>query len=766
MNLPHTVQKIAPASADLTTCDQEPIHLIGGVQPQGCVLVMKTSNWTIVQASENTDAILGETASQLLGRSLMDFLMTPFKMRLEKQFHASLLAKEVKPLKLSFSGPTGERSLTALVHAIEGDLLAVLELEAESEQIALLSFIDFYDEFAGAVSRLQQTQSVQALCEAAIQEVKSITQFDRVWVHQVVEDGHLQIIAEQCRVDQKPLLGLYFPASDIPKQARRLYVLNRLRLISDVNAKDCALIPALNPLTHAPLDLSLSFLRAVSPVHLEYLGNIGVKASMSISIVKNGELWGLISCHHNEPRQISYQSRAACEFLGRIVSLQIPLLESKAEAEAELRLRVHLSEIQKILTVRDTGQLLDLFRQKSEHLLALAGADGAAVCIRDHQPLLLGKTPPVDLVKGLVPFVMIQANQKLFVTEELSQILPSTKNLIHSASGLLAVSLSKHEPFVILWFRGEQVQTIPWGGDPNKAVLKSNDGVRLSPRKSFEKWSEIRHGKSLPWLSSERKMVEEFRLSFMALVIERAQELSKLNEELERSNVELDSFAYVASHDLKEPLRGIHTYSTFLIEDYAHLLDENGQKKLGRMITMTERMNALIESLLIFSRIGRTELELQPVNLDELVQEAVDTLHARLSSTGTHVEVVGSLPSIPCDRIRILEVFHNLISNAVKYNDRDEKRIQIACTTEILESGQTERVISIRDNGIGIDPNHKSLIFQIFKRLHTQEKYGGGSGAGLTIVKKIIERHGGRIWLESKQGEGSTFFFTLGKPTR
>jgi signal transduction histidine kinase len=240
-------------------------------------------------------------------------------------------------------------------------------------------------------------------------------------------------------------------------------------------------------------------------------------------------------------------------------------------------------------------------------------------------------------------------------------------------------------------------------------------------------------------------------------VQDRTQELQTANVELRQSNRELDDFAYIASHDLKEPLRGIHNYSMFLLEDYGDKLDGDGKAKLETLMRLTRRMEVLIDSLLQFSRLGRVDLAMDDIDLGQIVAEVLDSLDINLREEGVEVRVPRPLPVVHADRARVGEIFYNLIVNAVRYNDKPRKWIEIGWLEE------DPPVFYVRDNGIGIQEKHFDSIFRIFKRLHSREKFGGGTGAGLTIVKKIVERHSGRIWLDSIPGEGTTFYFTLAK---
>ena len=254
---------------------------------------------------------------------------------------------------------------------------------------------------------------------------------------------------------------------------------------------------------------------------------------------------------------------------------------------------------------------------------------------------------------------------------------------------------------------------------------------------------------------TERRRVEEE-------LQRRATALQRLNTELEHSNRELDAFAYIASHDLKEPLRGLHHFSHFLLEDHADRLSEDGVEKLRTLMRLTQRMESLLESLLHYSYLGRAELAMEEIDIQEVVEETVELLAVRLQESKVDVRIPARLPSVQADRVHVGEIFNNLIVNAIKYNNKAEKWIEIGCELSGLEGRAQQPVFYVRDNGIGIAQQHHEAIFRIFRRLHGREEYGGGTGAGLTIVRKIVERHGGRVWLVSQPGAGSTFYFTLG----
>ncbi len=558
------------------------------------------------------------------------------------------------------------------------------------------------------------------------------------------------VIAESKTKSLEPFLGLHYPAYDIPEQARKLYCLNWLRLITDVDYKAVEIVPTCNPVTNRPLDLSSSVLRSVSPCHIEYLHNMGVTASMSISLVKDGKLWGLIACHHQSPKRIPYEVRTACEFLGQVMSLELLTKEGNEDYEYRIEQKSIQAKLIEYLSLSDNF-ISGVIKYKP-NLIDLVRAQGAAVCFGGDY-IVVGETPSIEEIKHLIEWLGNKFQDDCFYTDSLPSIYQQAESFKNVASGLLAVSISKAQKNCILWFRPEVIQTVDWGGNPNKNIEVENGELRLHPRKSFELWKQTVRLKSLPWKKCEIDAAIEFRNAIISIVLRKAEELAKINVELAQSNSELDAFAYIASHDLKEPLRGIHNYSCFLLEDYVDKLDENAVSKLKTLIRLTQRMEDLIDSLLHFSQVGRVDLSVEETDLNLLVNRILEILSVRIEETKVDIRIPRPLPTIRCDRVRVGEVFNNLIANAIKYNDKAQRWIEIGFKEPMT--------FYVRDNGIGIRQKHLDTIFRIFKRLHGVDKYGGGTGAGLTIAKKIIERHGGNLWVESTFGSGTTFYFTL-----
>ncbi len=755
--------EVTPSDLSLTNCDREPIHIPSAIQAHGVLLTVCVADFTILQISQNSEAFLGRKPDAFLGHPLSVLIdeeqVEIIRGCLDGEF------ENVNPLRLSISVKTKPQSFEGIVHRADG--VIVLELERTVEQ-QTVNFFDFYKFVKAPIGRLQQTQTLTELSQQAVTEIRNITGFDRVMLYRFNQDASGHVIAESTGEELESFLGLRYPATDIPKQAKELYRLNLLRIIPDASYESVSLEPTLNPKTGAPLDMSMSVLRSVSPIHLEYLENMGVCASMSISLLRDHQLWGLIACHHNSPKRLSYETRTICEFLGQAISFE---LGSKADAE-DLDYQIKLQAVNSrfVGTIAGFKTPLDGFSHNPNELIDLVGASGVFFCEGDSA-VAFGETPPEEAIADLLEWINGKIGEEaIYSTDSLSVSYPEFAPYKDVASGLLALRISRAQQIYLLWFRPEVVHIISWGGEPNKPVEVNADGtLTMSPRKSFELWKETVRLKSLPWKACEINSALELRSSIIGIVLKKADELALLNTELERSNIELDSFAYVASHDLKEPLRGIHNYSTFLIEDYGDQLGEDGTHKLATLMRLTQRMEDLINSLLHYSRLGRAELLLQPVDLNEVIENVLDVIKISQPEP-VDFRIPRPLPTVQCDRTQFSELFTNLISNAIKYNTKEKKWIEIGYflpkeiehqMPEALNLSSDQTVFFVTDNGIGIRDKHLENIFKIFKRLHGAGQYGGGTGAGLTIAKKIVERHGGSIAVESIFGEGSTFYFTL-----
>ncbi|MDZ8187794.1 MAG: ATP-binding protein [Nostoc sp. ChiSLP02] len=768
-------ENTAQATA-LTNHDRKPIYRPGSIQPHGVLLALNTQ-LEIVQVSNNTQQYLGKEPEDLLGQPL-GYLLDAKKVEAVKQ----CLAKKIgscSAFKVLINTANEQRYFDAIVHRTEEAVIVELQpKDSESE----LSFLGFHELAGEAIAKMQSTSNLIEFLHVAAQKLQEITGFDRVMVYQFGESEAGSVVAEVKREDLSPYLGLHYPATDIPAPARELYTRSLVRFIPDLTAEPVKLVSTEDSTTDWHLDLRYSLLRSFDSCCIEYHQNMGVTALLVISLIQEQKLWGLISCHHQTPKYIPYEVLKMCEFLAQIVSSELAHKISHSEWDYEVKLKSLQSEF--LQSISQADNFIDALIKPEIRLLDLVSASGAAICL-DNEVTLVGATPNINQVRALIEWADTQVHDNLFSTDSLPKLYPEALVFKDTASGLLLLRISQIQRYYILWFRPEVIQTVNWAGNPNESIQAQADGsLTFSVRKSFAAWQETVRLTSLPWRACELESAVSLRNAIVGIVLSKADELAKINLELERSNKELASFAYAASHDLKEPLRGIYNFSTVLLEDYAQILDNDGVESLQTVVSLSVRMETLINALLRLSQLGQAQLREQATDLHELIAQVIEVFNASRQDSGLmDIRIPRPLPIVQCDRVLVNEVFSNLIVNAFKYNDKAEKWVEIGYLDEELGTrdwglgksfvnpvpnhqspvpNPQYPIFYIRDNGIGIPEHHLETIFRLFKRLHSQEKYGGGAGAGLAIVKKIIELHNGKIWVESTIGVGSIFYFTLG----
>ena len=579
-----------------------------------------------------------------------------------------------------------------------------------------------------------------------------MTEFDRVMLYKFADDGHGSVIAEEKIDTLEPYLGLHYPESDIPRPARQLFLENSIRVIPDTNFQSSAeLFPKINPVSGKPIDLTNSILRSAAPCHIDYLHNMGVGASLTISLIKDNKLWGLIACHHQAPKFVSYELRKACEFLGRIIFSEISGKEETEDYDYQINLKQVQSSLVEYMSQEDN--FIDGLVRNQLNLLDLTNAEGAAVYFGGKYTLI-GNTPTEEELNFLVEWLKNNVKDEVFSTDSLPSMYPDAISFKNVASGLLAIPISKQN--YVLWFRPEIIQTVNWGGNPHQAfsVDQSEGNVRLSPRKSFDLWKEIVQLTSLPWQNVEIKAALELRKSIINIVLRQADELAQLAQNLQRSNAELKKFAYVASHDLQEPLNQVANYVQLLEMRYVPELDVDGKEFIGYIVEGVSLMQTLIDDVLAYSKVDTLGTAFQVTSVGTALNRVLKNLHQRITETGTII-TYDPLPAVMANETQLIQLFLNLIGNAIKFHSSQPPKIHVGAKR--LED---EWLFSIKDNGIGIDPQFGDRIFIIFQRLHTRDEYSG-TGMGLAICKKIIECHGGRIWVESQDGQGATFYFTI-----
>lgn len=730
-------------AVDLSNCDREPIHIPGAIQPHGVLLSFAQPALAIVQISENAGDYLGRSADELLG--------TP----LDAVFDRDGVDQVLALLAESGEGDpqlctlvTAGRRFDALVHHFAG--AAIIELEPAPPGDVTTPTAERVQRILEAI---QRAETPEQLCAIATREVRRLSGFDRVMIYRLHADGHGEVIVEERDEDLDPYLGLHYPASDIPQQARALYLRNWLRIIPDARYTPVRLVPELRPDTGAPLDLSYTMLRSVSPIHLEYLANMGLRASMSVTLKEHGRLWGLISCaNHRSPRAVAHEQRSVLATLGRLVSLELASFADQhaaAQRAARQPLQVALAD-----AMRDgspTDDVLATLLQHPAELLGLVGAEGAAVI--GHGLLkTCGRTPSASLIDKITAYLDTCDQGAPLAIDSLTTHIASAAAEKDVASGLLAFSLPSTPVRRLVWFRPELVRDVSWGGDPRKPI-EPDPAMRIHPRRSFERWKEEVHLRSWPWSASDLEAATELRRTAVEL------DLGRQVVREQRAVRARDDLVAVVSHDLRSPL-GVIQMQASLISTQAAALGDTGQAtrlrqgadRIGRAV---DRMTALISDLLDLAKIeaGRFEVHAQSEHIRDVVDETLSIV--RPLAEAKQISIADDLESalVAADRERIYQVLSNLIGNAIKFTPPG------GAITVHAERRGAELVVSVSDTGPGIAPDEIAHVFDRYWQARRADH--AGAGLGLYIARGIVQAHGGRMWVESPPGAGAHFYFTL-----
>jgi len=727
--------------ADLTDCDREPIHIPGTIQPFGILFVLAEPSLTVTQVSENVGDHLSLRVEDVLGQPLASLLDSRSvaavrEALVEERWH------DLNPLQIGAHG----KQFDGIVHRHDG--AAILELEPNPGPPTGMPH-----PFRAALVRLQRVVTSAELGEVVVQHMRRVSGFERILFYRFHEDGHGSVDAEAKEPAMEPYLGLHYPASDIPVQARELYRKNWLRLIFDGKARPARVVPTLRADTGGPLDLSFSVLRSVSPVHLQYMANMGVRASMSISLVVRDRLWGLISClNHTGPHRVSQETRMACEFFGRLTSLQIAAIEDRDQIAGRASRRAIEEELTRAMreSAADVNVLETLITRPKE-LIGIVNAEGVAV-VSGGQIMTYGQTPPPPLIQDIAAWVEMREGFRLFATASLGGVFPPARVSADVSSGLLTFALPGAAQRRILWFRPELIQTVRWAGDPNKPVAAGPSGDGLRPRHSFALWREEVRLRSHPWTAGNLEAADDLQRRAIEVDLERR----FLSEQ--RAVQARDDLVAVVSHDLRNPLASILLHAEAMLTPTRGDHERTVQALHGaaeRIRRAAVHMKSMTDDLLDLASIEahRFALHLQPVESRELVEEAVQIASPLADAKRITVEMEAiDTPRLEADPDRILRVLSNLLGNAIKFTPQGGK---IAVRAERRADDLS---IAVSDTGPGIPAVDLPHVFDRYWKASAATS--PGSGLGLYIACGIIEAHGGKIWAESSSG-GASFTFTL-----
>ncbi|HEX7782959.1 MAG TPA: HWE histidine kinase domain-containing protein [Sphingobium sp.] len=508
MRLTDTVDKV-----DLTNCDREPIHILGGIQPVGFLLAL-TADWIVARVSANIADFIGQTPQELTGKPLSDIFPSSAVHDLRNRT-AMLRGPDAVERLFACELTPGGPCFDIAIHFSGSQI--VIEAEPASGEHG-----DATGMVRSMITRLDQCDDFTTFFREGARQVRALIGFDRVMVYRFAADGSGEVVAEACKAGIGKFLGLHYPASDIPAQARELYRRNLLRMITDVNAAPVPIIPHYDE-AGQPLDLSLSVLRSVSPIHIEYLKNMGVGASMSISIIVEGKLWGLFACHHYSARCPTFERRSVSELFAQMFSMRLESRERQETVNFERRAR-DISD-QLLGAVASDETLLKDPDWLGDILTHAISADGVGVWIAGNYAFS-GTTPPVEDFRRIVRALNSTAAGKVYATDHIASIVPGAESFASAVAGMLAIPISRSPRDYVVLFRSELVRSVRWAGDPHKPIDYGPNGPRLTPRESFAEWKQLVEGHSKPFTDSEMRVAETLRATLIEVVLRLADEAS------------------------------------------------------------------------------------------------------------------------------------------------------------------------------------------------------------------------------------------------
>lgn len=724
---------------DLSGCEAEPIHVPGAAQPHGLLIVINGEDERVEAVAGDIQGVLGfndppigRPLQDLLGRSLADLA------------HASGFRPHQEPLFLASLMPAGGGGeLDILAHERDGAVLIELEptLADRPSAARLLARL------RASMARIKQQDTIQGACRVAAAEVRSFTGHDRALAYQFLEDGAGRVVAESGDGRLPSLLGQHFPASDIPAQARSLYTRNLVRVIPDVYYRPA---PLLDSRPARLLDMSDCSLRSVSPIHIQYLKNMDVSSSMSVSVVREGQLWGLIACHSPEPVLVPYEIREACKQIATGLAQQVEILTALSAAAEAARLANRRDTILAALAGSQSVEA-DL-RLRLEELGDLIPCDAVALCY-NGRVTRWGDAPSEDQCLRLAEWVRRRDAALPFSTTALPAKFPEAAGFDGAPSGLLAITAYQEDPIEVLWLRQEYAKVIEWAGNPHAHSAVDAQTGALTPRNSFAVWQETVRGRSLPWSVAAVEAAQQLREG-----IERITERQRLRAlqasviHMSRVNA-MGAMASSIAHEVNQPLMAVGSYTRAALamlqggsppEEIEEVLRSAAGQSLraGEIIRHLRQLVAPEGSSLI------------PVTLGDIVNEACSIGLIDATRAGVRLSCsVGADLLVRADSIQVQQVLLNLIRNALDATEgQQDRRISINAAPD----GEAMVRVSLQDNGGGVPLEVQPRLFEAFSSTKAS-----GLGIGLSICRTIIEAHGGKIWLENTPGEGARFSFTL-----
>ena len=720
----------------LDGCSTEPIHIPGSIQPYGVMLVLDPQNHCILQASDNLDAWLGVATKDALGKPLASVIGDD---QADIIRHI-VVTRELQPMQSSVV-KVADKMFDAVAHLADGYIVVELEIVDDPKTLGRDFFYDELRQFSVGMREMRDLGDLYGFVTA---QIRKITGFDRVKLYRFDEEFNGEVIAESRADYMASYKGLHFPASDIPPQARALYMKNFIRSISDISYAPVPVLPVANPHTNKPIDMSMSVLRSVSPIHVQYLANMGVHASMSVTIIQNGKFWGLIACHHNSPLHVPYRIRMVSEIMGHIFSAQLSSMEEMVDrVDAEKR-RLILERLSSSLGTH--YNLYDLLRDKQDMTIDAMRAQGMAVYYRGNV-FTFGQAPGEDKVRNLIDWLYSNHPGSLVKTHEAESLVGDVQGLEDMRGGFLAAPISHMRKDYILWFRSSIVKDVNWAGNPEKKAVEEKAGYRLVPRASFDLWKQTVKNRSRTWSRDDVDMAQN-----LVHIINQSERIAA-----EEASIAKSEFLANMSHELRTPLNAIVGIINILDRD--NKLDARQRQFIQTLNLSANSLLGLINDLLDIAKIESNEMtvEERPFNLLDVLEEVRSIMNVRAVEKDLLLAVKApprqSMQFIG-DVVRIRQVLLNLVSNALKFTDAGFVNVLVRLPTEV----DARLRLEVSDSGIGMSEEQLARIFDKFVQADdTITRRFGGTGLGLAIVRNLVTLMKGEVQVQSQEGMGSRF---------
>ncbi|MGL6127439.1 ATP-binding protein [Chryseobacterium artocarpi] len=725
-------------------CHEEPIHIPGYIQSFGYLIGIDSVSHSITFFSRNiVDLFKIENLDELFDKRLTDFPES-FPDIIKSDIYTSLERFTKRENEAYFDKIfIGEKEYHFSVFR-SGSYIFL-----EFEEV----IVNHDKRISNKYDNFYVIDTEHEIWNHLLEALSKVVNYDRMMVYKFMMDGSGKVIAEKKNENMESFLGLHYPESDIPKQARELYLKKRKRIFSNVHTETVPIISK----TKENIDLSFSASRGMSPVHRQYLINSGVSSSFSVSIIIDNHLWGLVTCQNVEPKHVDLEDRVQAGIFTALAANAYSSFKSKNELNYRLELNDKLSQL-KTKFLKHNNLFDSLIESKAE-IRNFPEAEGLAI-VYDGNIVSDGAVPASDVINRIVHWGLENTTDRIYVNRSFLKNHGEELNLPESAAGIIIYFIERDKNEMLIWFRKEFDEHINWAGNPEKTIgvftQNGEDKQMVSPRTSFRIFTENIKGHSKRWNSRNVSAVQAIRDLILETSHKNYNAIKRLNDELKKVNEELDSFSYTISHDLGTPLTVMKLNAQMLLGN----LTDNSEKsktKINTIIEEIDNMAEMMHDVLQLSRAKHSEIQLESLKTGTTIHKISENAKITYGSPKSEI-VIKECPDVMADKTLLHQVFLNIINNAVKYSShKDQPRVEIKGS----EDGQTI-IYRISDNGIGIPEEEKHKMFKIFNRMDNAKKFKG-NGVGLSIVHRIMKRIGGNVDYESNK-DGTSFILTFKKP--